>query len=183
MLVSPPPPQSRDFSQYPWKGEISRVGSPREPGVTCAESDLGLRLSPETRPERPPGPLNESPSPNRKGKAHPGRLRRGSGQVHVGSLTQIHTEVSIFSYTKPHFPREPGASEGQDDTGRACPGWMGRGRDVSCQGKVGPGIGSTPDTAEDHPARVPHPHPHRQGPSCQAGRLVLKKKKAEGRVC
>ena len=54
---------------------------------------------------------------------------------------------------------------------------------VSFQGKVGPGMGSTQDTAEDYPARVPHPHPHRQGPSCQAGRLVLKKKKAEGRVC
>lgn len=162
---------------------MSRVGSPRKPGVTCAEPDLGFRLSPETRPKRPLGPLTKSPSPNGKGKAYPGRLRRGSRQVHVGSLTQIHTETSIFIYTKPHFPREPGASEGQDDMGRACPGWMRRGWDVSCQGKAGPGVGSTVETADGHPARVPHPHPHCQGPSCQAGRLVLKKKKAEGRVC
>ena len=46
---------------------------------------------------------------------------------------------------------------------------MGRGWDVSFQGKVGPGMGSTQDTAEDYPARVPHPHPHRQGPSGAAG--------------
>lgn len=159
---------------------MSRVGSPRELGVTRAEPDLGFRLSPKTRPERPLGPLTKSLSPNGKGQ---GPLRRGSRQVHVGSLTQIHTEISIFIYTKPHFPREPGASEGQDDMGRACPGWMGRGRDVSCQGKAGPGVGSTLETADGHPAPVPQPHPHCQGPSCQAGWLVLKKKKAEGRVC
>ena len=143
-------------------------------------------LSPEPRPRGPPGPPDRVPYPERKGRGHPGQLCQAGARSPMGSSSDVapdrstcahaprFTQKRAFLSSQNPFSREPRAPEGQGDT--ACPGWMGRGWEVSCQGQGKEKVGSTLDTADVHPAWAPHAHPlplpchrHCQGLSHQAG--------------
>lgn len=48
------------------------------------------------------------------------------------------------------------------------------------QGKAGPGVGSTVETADGHPARVPHPPPPLPRPKLPSGAAGFKKEESRG---
>lgn len=88
------------------------------PSLTHAEPGLDFRLSPEPRPQGPPGLPDRVPDPKQKGQGHPGlpcqarqrshrwQLRHGYRQVHVCWLIQSqmprgHMEMGTFLSQNP----------------------------------------------------------------------------------